>query len=76
METYLEKFKALKTDKERWAFLISNPDCGLIVNLDNDDTFVTSENEDEYFVNFDDYLGWSGGVFDLLGVIGIKAQSV
>ena len=49
-----------------------------MVNLDNDDTFVTilGGDSESGYVNFDGYLGWSDGVISLLEAVGIKAESV
>ena len=74
----LEQFKKLKTDKERWKFLLRFPEAGLIVRLDNDLTFVeTLDAEDEKdTAEFDEYIGWSDGVQELLSAVGIKYECV
>ena len=33
-----KEFKKLKTDEERWRFIIDNQFKGIRINLDNDDT--------------------------------------
>lgn len=72
----LTKFKNLKNDTEKWEFLIKNKTT-LTVQLDNDDTFVIDKNSnnDEYG-NFDDYLGWSQGIFKLLSALNIDHEGV
>lgn len=73
----IEELRACKTDKERWRWLLDNKDSGLIVMLDNDDTFVSDpDDEGADVVQFDWYIGWSQGVIDLLDVLGIKAEEV
>ena len=74
----------LQTDKQRWQYLLDNKLEQNLPNvmLDNDCTFVDFkdlEDEDTWetpSIMFDQYLGWSDGVFDLLSVIGIKHESV
>ena len=74
----LKEFEKLQTDKERWIWLQKNQDKGLIVNLDNDNTFVTDGNDPEIdgYVNFDDYVGSISGVQELLSAMGIRSEPV
>ena len=89
----IAKFNKLKSDKDRFRFLLEHKDV-FKLNLDNDETFTTVSDEtfkslgidkwsveaddwnDKITNDFDDYLGWSGGVFNLLRVVGIKVESV
>lgn len=71
----LEELRKIKKDQDKWKWLIANQDTGLIVNLDNDDTFVVDPNdEDSDPVDFIDYVGCSDGVQELLSAVGIKAE--
>lgn len=72
----LQEFNKLKTDKEKWKWLMTNQGKGLVVMLDNDDTFVVDENDEETTGRFNEYIGWSDGVQILLDVIGIQAECV
>tara|TARA_R110000868_G_scaffold48122_2_gene156805 strand:- start:510 stop:749 length:240 start_codon:yes stop_codon:yes gene_type:complete len=74
----LKDFKKLKNDEQRWKFVIENQDKGIIVHCDNDDTFITIEDsdDDDNYDSFDNYIGWSDGVFCLLRVMGIRSESV
>ena len=73
-----KEFKKLKTDEERWTFIINNQFKGIKINLDNDDTFGSFEWDDDgdYLFQFDDYIGWSDGILTLLSVVGIDAECV
>ena len=75
---FIERFRACKNDDERWRLVLENKDLGFLVNLDNDDTFITLDDEkyEEVTLNFDDYIGWSDGVLILLRVCGVMAESV
>lgn len=66
---------AKMTDKDRWLWVLQNQDKGFTVMLDNDDTFIMSDDRDTVFT-FDNYLGWSEGVFELLAVIGVRCEGV
>ena len=73
-----KEFRKLKTDEERWKFIINNQFKGIKINLDNDDTFGSFEWDDDgdYIFQFDDYIGWADGIMTLLDVIGIDAEYV
>ena len=81
-----KEWNALKTDTERWTYLFANKDK-LRLGLDNDCT----QAEFHYDIcpdgiedlsdlpdlnNFDEWLGWSDGVWHLLTFIGIEAEPV
>lgn len=59
-ENILKEMNALETDQERWEWVIANKGNGIVVRLDNDDTFVTLSDEfeedyDEYYDEDEDY---------------------
>jgi hypothetical protein len=77
----LEKRWNTLNDEQRWKAIISEPETfkDLIVNLDNDDTFMTlkspkNEYEEEYHLDFDEYLGWLDGIQELLKAINVNAE--
>ena len=70
-----EEFAQLEDDSDRWKWVIRNKDKDFIVMLDNDYTFILFEGEFKSF-DFDHYVGWSEGVFDLLDALGVNAQAV
>jgi hypothetical protein len=74
MSVLIEEFKSLKNDEERWTWLAANQGKGLLVMCDNDITMLSDENDNTY-TSFDEYIGYSEGVFSLLKSIGIDAQS-
>lgn len=68
--------------KSQWLFALEHKDR-IKVNLDNDDTYITFLNEENFedsddmnILTFDNYIGNSAGVEDLLEAIGIKAEGV
>jgi hypothetical protein len=77
-----QQFLSFKTDKERWGFLITLDKTKFKIILDNDETYVCFfesgyDWETEYeWDKFDSWLGDSNGVFILLEVLGISAESV
>lgn len=78
IEKLQKKFNKLK-EVEKWEFVLKyKKEIRLL--LDNDSTtffFLQQENDNEiYYFNFDQYIGWSEGVFDLLEVLGIDAEGV
>jgi hypothetical protein len=75
----LIEFNSLSCDSEKWEWVIRNQQTGITIMLDNDDTFGVIENkngEDDYIFQFDEYIGWSDGIFELLTAFGIKHESV
>ncbi len=77
------KFNGLKTDMEKWAWLMNNQDKGITVECDNDYTCISVEGfdedsegwDDDCCGDFDNYIGRENGVLELLGVVGIKSES-
>lgn len=74
--TELDEFNALTNDVDRWRWVAANQDKGITVMCDNDQTYLRFEGYDDETGDFDDYIGWSRGVFTLLSALGIKAESV
>ena len=66
------------TDELRWKTLpqIQQDIPGLIVNLDNDDTFITHRDNEDFMLFFDNFIGWKDGVQILLKAFNIKAEPV
>lgn len=79
-----EEFKTLfgeaANDGEKWDYVLRNQHLGMVVNLDNDDTFIVFpdevENGDCWIGQFYDYIGWTDGTQMLLQSVGIKAEPV
>ena len=89
-KTY-KKFKSLKKDIDRWKFLQSLPKGVITVYLDNDYTYAAFNTDgdcddwgeddprweiEEYTMRFNDFLGNSGGVCDLLDLLNINYEYV
>jgi len=72
----LDEFDELKTDEEKWKFVLENQDKGITVKLDNDDTFITVEDDDEGYGHFHEYLGCSYGAVALLKALNVKCEYV
>ncbi len=68
------------TDELKWKKLpeLQKEVPKLILNLDNDDTFITYEGIDaeDFILEFDEFIGWSDGVQTLLKAFNIKAEPV
>ena len=69
----IDEFNQLKTDVERWVWVKSHQHTGVVVSLDNDDTFIVIG---DLYATFDNYIGWSDGVQELLKAMGISAEPV
>lgn len=73
------EFDELKNDVEKWKWVKDNQDTGIIIYLDNDDTFGMlpdpQDKEDMLYFQFSEYIGWHG-VENLLEAYGIKAECV
>ena len=83
------KLKILKmkwdelNDEQRWKALAEKNSAfkSFKVMLDNDDTFLVLKKpregfEEEFYLGFDEYIGWSNGIQTLLKAINIKAECV
>lgn len=78
MEELFDQFEKLKTDKQRWDWIQQNQDKGITVNLDNDDTYATfdADEDGDYVMQIQEYIGCSDGIFSLLEAMGIKCEYV
>lgn len=77
MSKLIKEFKSLRSDKQRWEWLIIHKDQGLRLELDNDDTILIDieyTGEDACYASFESYIGCSEGVLNLLHAIGIDAD--
>lgn len=76
----LEEFDKLPNDVERWKWVQSHQDTGILIHLDNDDTSGTlpdpDDPEDVLVFQFENFVGWDQGIDDLLKAVGIKAECV
>ena len=63
-------------DLQRWQWLQYNQNLGFIVQMDNDSTFVTHEDIEEDYLEFDDYIGWADGIHAVMKALGVKADCV
>ena len=90
LKAIAKKWNKLKTDKERWGYVIKHKDV-LAIRLDNDETYVSlsffaslslTESELEELEDvfdpycFDSYIGNGAGVGELLSVIGVESSGV
>ena len=82
LEVLIEEWDKLN-DIERWTALTTDPFAFKYfkVNLDNDSTFLTlinpvNEFQEDFVLDFNDYIGWSDGVISLLRAININAEPV
>ncbi len=75
----LKEFNALQNDVEKWKWVKEHQHTGIVIMLDNDDTFgqlPDQEDPDDILIfQFDDYIGY-GGVEELLKAYGIKSEGV
>jgi hypothetical protein len=74
------------TDVQRWKWVKKHADeC--TVHCDNDDTFMTinalsnhpevlSGDRDEPYFQFDWYIGWANGIFELANALGLPLEAV
>ena len=63
-----------KTDKEKYLYLTTKQVKNYILWLDNDDTFLTfnNDNDNDEYITFDNYLGNKEGIPILLDLLGIN----
>lgn len=69
--------------QDQWLFVLTHKDQILLVELDNDVTYVTSplfkiegEDEDNGSVTMKSYLGISNGLFHLFKGLGVECTGV
>lgn len=78
-----ETVNRMKSDIEKLMWIQENQDLDLTVHLSNDDAFAKFDNveyefeeDDDFVIRFDDYFGWTPGVFNLFEMLDIKAEGV
>ena len=71
-----EEFESLKTDEQKWKWVLANQDKNITIYCDNDDTYGQIDDYPDEILQFNWYIGWSDGIFHLLKAVGIKAESV
>ena len=77
-----EMFQKCRTTKQQLEFLKAYQKRGLVLMLDNDDSYAIFEDDignyedDMVILQLNDYLGWTDGVAALLEVAGIKYEFV
>ena len=73
---FVKHFNGLKTDVEKWEFLVENKYRDFHLVLDNDATFgcFKEDHDREFVMDFNYWIGSSIGTFDLLEAIGIEAE--
>ncbi len=76
-EKLFKEFKGLKTDKERWAWIIKNQKRGITVWLGRFITTATfDEYPDDYILNFYAPAGLSVSFCDILDCVGVKYSPI
>lgn len=85
IEEFKDAFDNAENDEKRWELVRDNQHLNITVLCDNDSTHVShnaeiyddeDENFDEWYGEFDSYIGWTDGVFELLHMLNIKADCV
>ena len=81
LQVVIKHWDTLKTDDERWLFLIHDPYCGFVLVLRSDTTDVEFDDTSQELLNdvedfstvasFDNCIGTSKGVQSLLDAINI-----
>lgn len=76
-EKLTKEFEKLKTDKDRWKWIAAHQDTGIIVYLDNDDTFACFDSNewDGECLQINEYCD-GPGVCWLLEAMGIRSEEV
>ena len=76
MNTILKEFDKCKNDIEKWKWVKDNQHLNIIIICDNDSTFLIVEDTEDEYSNFDNWIGCSAGIFDLLESLSIRADGV
>lgn len=78
MKKLFEEFNSLPNDAAKWKWIMKHQDKGITVFCDNDDTYAQFANDEdaEFLLEFDQYIGWADGIFSLMDAVGIKAEAV
>jgi hypothetical protein len=76
-----DEFNDLDSDIKRWNFIARyTKDRSIVVRCDNDDTYAIMPGdegeEDDYLLQINQYVGNSGGIYELLEAFRIKAEGV
>jgi hypothetical protein len=77
----IKELKSCKNDVELWGCVLENSseDELAYVQCDNDETYLRfsyGQGDEGTTIQFDDYIGSSDGIFNLLDAAGIKAIPV
>lgn len=67
-----ENFNKCKDDVEKFRLVRDNQHMGITLYIDNDYTYAMFDNCDSPVMEFTEYTGNSGGVENLLILLGIK----
>ena len=70
-----KEFHALPNDVERWQWVKANQDTGVVIYLDNDDTYGVLPGDEEV-LQFDWFIGSYEGVLYLFEAMGINFEEV
>ena len=74
---YEKQFKKCKGDADRWKWIQSNQGKGLVVLLDNDETYIDNTNdEDSEMMVFDSFIGRAPGITALLYAMDIDSDYI
>ena len=71
-----KEFNSLSNDFEKWRWVKTHQETGIIIKLDNDDTYGIIPGEDDLLFQFETYLGRDAGIFELLASMNIKCECV
>ena len=75
MSDLIDEFNKVKSDRNKFTWLMSNQNKGLQLTLDNDDMFIVDLNEeDSELGRFESWIGNAPGIMDLLLAVGIDAD--
>ena len=75
--SFQSEFDRLDNDVDRWKLVIAQgEDSGVMVMLDNDDTYVVVIDDEDWSGNFSGYIGWNEGAVALLEAIGVQSEPV
>lgn len=80
-ENLTKRYNELKCDEERWAWIREHQHSGVLVMLDNDDTYGIFEGvewveSEEQVLQLDGYIGTGPGISALLSFVGINHEEV
>ncbi len=66
------------TDEQRWKRLpeVQLSNKSIVVMLDNDITYIVDTQDDDFYLEFDEYVGCKDGVIPMLKAFNIKSEPV